>query len=90
MKKIALLLIIVLASLSLVFTSCDDDSKTTDPATCPHTTTANTKVIKEATCTEEGVLEGTCSDCGATVTKPFNAAGHNMVGGRCTVCGETE
>ncbi|MCD8285984.1 MAG: hypothetical protein LUD50_02005 [Clostridia bacterium] len=60
-------------------------------------------VTKEASCTEQGEITYTCSDCGATMTAPIAATGHNYVetntatceeAGQikyvCTNCGETD
>lgn len=40
------------------------------------------------TCTEPGLMTYSCTDCDAVRTVVIPAAGHNYVGGRCTVCGD--
>lgn len=62
------------------------------------------EVLKEATCTEDGKIQKTCSDCGKTKITTVKATGHDVVedegvdatcttpgltaGSHCTVCGE--
>ena len=41
-----------------------------------------------STCTEPGLMTYSCTDCDAVRTVVIPAAGHNYVGGRCTVCGD--
>ena len=47
---------------------------------------------KDATCTENGVINYKCSDntCMATDSKIVNATGHNFEDGSCTVCQEKD
>ncbi len=49
---------------------------------------ANWKVTKNASCTEDGVMEGECS-CGEKTTDTLTSAGHSFENGICTVCGAT-
>lgn len=62
------------------------------------------EVLKEATCTEDGKVQKTCSDCGKTKITTVKATGHDVVddeavdatcttpgltkGSHCTACGE--
>lgn len=62
------------------------------------------EVLKEATCTEDGKIQKTCSDCGKTKITTVKATGHDVVedeavegtcttpgltaGSHCTACGE--
>ncbi len=54
---------------------------------CEHTeTTTTTK--KEANCTEDGLKETVCNECGnVTNTEVLPATGHTWVDGVCSVCG---
>ena len=63
------------------------------------------EVLKEATCTEDGLIVFTCTDCGQTKEQVIKTAGHIVDGesitkeatctedgkrtGHCSVCGET-
>ncbi|MGN1062169.1 MAG: hypothetical protein ACI4RO_03490, partial [Candidatus Scatosoma sp.] len=47
-------------------------------------------VVKQATCTEKGVLELVCNTCGNKSYQDIEPTGHTMVNGVCTVCGEIE
>ena len=48
----------------------------------------NGKVIKAATCTEEGEIVYYC-DCGMSFAESIPAIGHNFENGKCTHCGES-
>lgn len=83
MKKIISLLLCVamLCAISVSMVGCgDDDHK--------HSY-GSWSVTKAATCTEDGERTRKCS-CGDVQTETVDAKGHNMVGGVCTDCGETE
>ena len=93
MKKLSILFLIILMVLSFALVSCGDSDKSggnVDSSTCSHTNLSKTSVVKEATCTEKGIIGGTCNSCGSYATHSFPEAGHNIVDGACTVCGETE
>jgi len=45
--------------------------------TCLHTTWNEGKVITSATCTEDGVVQMVCADCGATKEETIPATGHS-------------
>ncbi len=50
----------------------------------------NWKVIQKKTCTLDEIRSATCS-CGKTATEVAQAAdGHQVINGKCTVCGKTE
>ena len=90
MKKIKILFLVMLLAFSFVLVSCDEDGNVKgDSGSCTHNLT-NTQVVKNSTCTESGLLGGTCSKCGTYATESFSPAGHNFVDGTCTVCGEVE
>ena len=44
------------------------------------------RMIDEATCTENGLLEKTCSLCGDIQTETIEATGHTIVDGVCEIC----
>ena len=94
MKKLSILFLIILMAISFTLVSCDDSdnnsSNGSEGNTCSHTSLSEISVVKDATCTEEGLIGGTCSNCGSYVTQSFAANGHNMKDGMCTVCGEAE
>lgn len=48
------------------------------------------KVTKEATCTEEGEIENKCVYCGKKIYTTIPMTDHTIVDGKCTVCGVTE
>ena len=46
---------------------------------------------QDATCTEQGLWQAVCLDCGAVVSEEsLDAAGHSWDGNTCTVCGESQ
>lgn len=47
------------------------------------------RVIKEATCSEEGIQERECLHCGYTIEEAIPLLPHNIENGTCTVCGIT-
>jgi len=49
----------------------------------------NGKVIKAATCTEDGEIVYYC-DCGMAFAESIPAIGHNFENGKCTYCGESD
>lgn len=55
---------------------------------CSHEWTETSRI--DATCTTDGSLEETCSDCGATRTTPIPKLGHDYVSGVCSRCGAAE
>ena len=56
---------------------------------CAHTNTTTTTV--DATCTQDGSITVTCTDCEEVVsTTIIPATGHNYVEGTCTGCGNTQ
>ena len=58
------------------------------PNICEHSNTTTTTVA--ASCTTDGSVVVTCTDCGDTVsTETLEALGHNYVDGVCTRCGNT-
>ena len=57
------------------------------PSGCEHSYT--TTVIKEATCTEDGEKEETCTKCGYSHIKAIITSGHSYNEGICTKCGDT-
>ena len=91
MKKLIMLLLVMVVLL-LALTSCDGGggNSKADSSTCLHENLSNAEAVKDATCTEPGIIGGTCSRCDSYVTKNFPAYGHNFVGGFCTVCGAEE
>ena len=94
MKKLSVFFLIILMAISFTLASCDgNDNNSSNGSggnTCSHTSLSGTSVVKDATCTEEGIIGGTCSNCGSYATQSFAAYGHNIVDGTCTVCGEAE
>jgi len=46
------------------------------------------EIIKEATCTEAGYKQKTCSVCNDVVTESIEALGHNFIDDTCTECNE--
>ena len=93
MKKFRMLFLIALmvVALSVTFASCDENnSKNNDGSSCSHVSLSDEKVVKDATCEENGLIGGTCEECGAYATHSFSAYGHNIVDGSCTVCGKSE
>lgn len=69
MKKTVFLIIIV--SLLFAFVGCDGELKD------QHVWDEGT-IVKQATCTQEGVRTFTCSHCSATKTEPVAALGHDF------------
>ena len=53
-----------------------------------HTHEWQNYVVKNPTCTENGLLEKLCSDCGEKEYEDIMAKGHNIINGVCTVCGQ--
>lgn len=47
------------------------------------------RVIKEPTCSEEGIQERECLHCGYTIEEAIPLLPHNIENGTCTVCGIT-
>ena len=94
MKKLSVFFLIILMAISFMLVSCDgsdnNSSNGSGGNTCSHTSLSGTSVVKDATCTEAGIIGGTCSNCGSYATRSFAAYGHNIVDGMCTVCGEGE
>ena len=94
MKKISILFLIVLMAILFTLVSCSSSSSSSgyknDSSTCSHTNLTGATIVKDATCTESGLIGGTCSECGSYATQRFAAYGHNMVDGTCTVCEEAE
>jgi len=46
---------------------------------------------QDATCTEQGLWQAVCLDCGDVVSEEsLDAAGHSWDGNTCTVCGESQ
>lgn len=45
-------------------------------------------VVKQASCTEKGLLELVCNTCGNKSYQDIESTGHTMVNGICSVCGE--
>ena len=50
----------------------------------------NESVITEPTCTESGMVQGTCGVCGKIMTEEMPLLGHNYVDGSCTRCGDVQ
>lgn len=82
MLKKVLIPVLLITALMLTFalTSCKKE--------CAHEYGEWT-VTKEATCTEDGEQERTCSSCGETETQTIKATGHSAEELLCGVCGET-
>ena len=97
MKKIALICILLL-SLVLLFSACDENKPSTpEIPTAEHTHTLGDWVTdKAATCTEDGQRHQICSTCGETIkTEKIPATGHTevidaAVAPTCTQTGLTE
>lgn len=53
-----------------------------------HTHEWQNYVVKNPTCTENGLLEKLCSDCGEKEYEDIMAKGHTIINGICTVCGQ--
>lgn len=84
MKKITsmVLILAILCCTLAVLVSCGGKTK--------HTHSYGAwSVSSNATCTAPGLKSKSCS-CGDVITEPIPAMGHNIVGGVCTDCGETE
>ena len=83
MKKLLVIMVVILLIVTcFMVVSCN---KKGDP-NCDHTFVQG-KIIKNATCTQDGKVEYVCSKCGATTTRTIPATGHNFVDGICTDCG---
>ncbi len=48
------------------------------------------RVVRKATCTEDGQMVYTCTTCGTIETKGIPATGHTFVGGYCVNCREPD
>lgn len=64
------------------FTACKDAEKN---HVCDYTTWY---LAKAPTCTKNGIIEGIC-ECGEKTFEEIQATGHSLVGGVCSVCGES-
>ena len=53
---------------------------------CDHTWDDG-KITTSPTCTEDGLRTYSCTICGDTTSESIAASGHNMVNGKCSVCG---
>ena len=55
----------------------------------PHKHTHDWKnyIVKTPTCTEKGLMEKLCEECGDKKYEDLMPSGHNFVNGACTVCG---
>ena len=47
-------------------------------------------MVTEPSCTESGMIEQTCPECGKKVYSAVEALGHNYVDGICTRCGRSD
>ena len=52
-----------------------------------HTHEWTNYIVKQPTCTEKGLLEKLCEDCGDKKYEDLAPIGHTYQGGSCTVCG---
>lgn len=81
MKKIKRLVCAALACLSIFsFSSCALVNRF-------HKHSWQNYVVKKPTCTEKGLIEKLCEDCGEKEYEDLMPSGHNYQNGACTVCG---
>ncbi len=45
-------------------------------------------IAKQPTCTQNGIMEKLCDECGEKGYEDITPSGHNFINGVCTVCGE--
>ena len=53
----------------------------------PHKHAWSNFIVKQPTCTEKGLLEKLCEECGEKEYEDINPSGHNYQNGACTICG---
>ncbi len=53
-----------------------------------HTHSWNNYIVKIPTCTENGLLEKLCEECGEKEYEDLMSSGHNYQNGACTICGQ--
>ncbi len=96
-KKIVWLLGSLLLAASLLLTGCgstkeeEKPTETTKAAVqteCRHEET-EWDIVREATCTEDGLRNSKCADCGEILASGdvIKAKGHSFADGACTACG---
>ena len=96
-SKILLLaaLVIILGIITFAFSSCDNLEDYFEPTHPAEHIWDDGNIVKEATCTEDGKMEFSCTLCEATRTEPIAKKGHKeeilpAVGATCTETGLTE
>lgn len=104
LRAAATLLLVGIVGVASVGCSFElEEPKWVTQALCDHVFDEE-EVLKEATCTEDGKIQKTCSDCGKTKITTVKATGHDVVddeavdatctmpgltaGSHCTACGE--
>ncbi len=80
-KKIAALVLTILCGLNATAVVGCNDGNTA------HTHDNKFYTVKQATCTEKGLMEVLCSTCGEKTYEEIQPVGHKMLNGVCTVCG---
>lgn len=80
LKKAVISVLVFVSACSL--TACDLVVKN---HVCDYTTWY---LAKAPTCTKNGIMEGVC-ECGKKTFEEIQATGHSLVGGVCSVCGES-
>lgn len=83
MKKIFAVLASGLLGVSMLFSGCYTQEE-------EHVHKFLNYIAKEPTCTEAGILEQVCEECGEKAYSDLEAMGHRWVDGVCSRCGKTE
>lgn len=91
MKKL-FVLFLLLVTVCVLFAACgggnDANGGTENKGPCTHENMQWT-TLKEATCLDAGVKEGSCPDCKRGFTEEIPATGHQIENGVCSACNRT-
>ncbi len=71
----------LLCAIFLIAPSCTPSKK--------HTHNWSNYIVKAPTCTEKGLIEKLCEECGEKQYEDLMPNGHNSLNGICTICGKT-